>query len=172
MIAKRLKRRLRDGTRSNAGFTLIELLVVIIIIAVLAAIAIPTFLGQRQQAEDSAAYSLVRNGLTAMQTAFVDTGDYSEITQAMLQVIEPSIQWVESAENLVTTTPAPWILATVPAQARDNEVAFYPESATTADLANISASGNLFGVQIDSFSLSDTGYVKVKVIEGTAELGW
>ncbi len=171
MAAYGLKKRLRQGSRSNAGFTLIELLVVIIIIAILAAIAIPTFLGQRQQAQDSASYTLVRNALTAMQTAFVDTGDYTEVTVDMLSAIEPSILWVDGGEDLVRTDPA-WILATVDAQAEQNEVAFYGESSTVADLANASASGNYFGVQIDTLELSDTGYVKVKVIEGTAELGW
>ncbi len=72
----RITTRLRHGSRGQAGFTLIELLVVIIIIAVLATIAIPTFMGQRQHAQDAAAYSLVRNALTALQGAFVDTGDY------------------------------------------------------------------------------------------------
>ena len=99
-------RRLRYGTSAQRGFTLIELLVVIIIIAVLASIAIPTFMGQREHAQDAAAYSLVRNALTAIQGAFVDTGDYRDITVDQLTQIEPSIVFVLSEEGLVTTDPA------------------------------------------------------------------
>jgi len=171
MTAKRLARRFRQGTRSGAGFTLIELLVVIIIIAILAAIAIPTFLGQRQHAQDAAAYTLVRNALTAMQAAFVDTGDYTLITADSLTIIEPSIRWVEGDDDLVATDPA-WISESVGADAGNNEVAFYGQSSTVADLANVSASGNSFGVQINTVDLTDTGYVKVKVIEGVGEIGW
>ena len=106
--------RLRHGSRLQRGFTLIELLVVIIIIAILASIAIPTFMGQRQHAQDAAAYSLVRNALTAIQGAFVDTGDYRDITVDQLMQIEPSINFVLSDEGLVTTDPA-WISPDVPA---------------------------------------------------------
>jgi type IV pilus assembly protein PilA len=168
-IAKRLTRRLRNGGKGQAGFTLIELLVVIIIIAILAAIAIPTFLGQREHAQDTAAFSLVRNALTAMQGALVDTGDYTMITAADLEAVEPSIHFVASASDLASD-PA-WI-SDLPASAAANEVAFYPESASVADLASLSASGNLYGIQVDTVNLSDTGYVKVKVVEGTADLGW
>jgi prepilin-type N-terminal cleavage/methylation domain-containing protein len=170
-IARRLTRRLRNGSRVQAGFTLIELLIVIIIIAVLCTIAIPTFLGQRAHAQDTAAFSLVRNGLTALQGALVDTGDYTAITAADLETIEPSIHFVDSADDLVSTDPA-WISEAVPAAARAHQVAYYAESASVADLACVSDSGNRYGIQIDTVEINDTGYVKVKVVEGSAAIGW
>jgi type IV pilus assembly protein PilA len=170
-IGTRIVARLRRGFRGRAGFTLIELLVVIIIIAVLATIAIPTFMGQRQHAQDSACFSLVRNALTAMQGAFVDTGDYTEITEAELEAVEPGIDWVISGADLVTTTP-PWISNAIGATAVANQVAFFGESESVADLACVSASGNSFGIQIDTVTLNETGYIKVRVIDGTAAIGW
>lgn len=153
------------------GFTLVELLIVIIILALLATIGIPTFLGQRQRAQDAAAYTLVRNALTAMQAAFVDYGTYTEVDVEELAALEPSIVWVESDDDLVSTHPA-WIAETVGAQAEDNEVAFYLESRTVVDLASVSASGNVFGIQVDAADVSETGYVKVKTVEGETSLGW
>ena len=59
------------------GFTLIELMVVVLIIAILIAIAIPTFLGARQRAQDRAAQSDLRNALTTEKTFYTDNQSYT-----------------------------------------------------------------------------------------------
>ena len=168
---RRMIRRLRFGLGARRGFTLIELLVVITIIAVLCTIAIPTFLGQRQHAQDAATYSLVRNALTAIQGAFVDTGDYTQLTAAGLHAIEPSINFIKSDQDLVSTTPAA-ISNAIVARAANNEVEFFAQAGSIIDLASKSDSGNLYGIQINAVDLGNSGYVKVKVVEGSANLGW
>ncbi len=76
------------------GFTLIELMVVVLIIAILIAIAIPTFLGARARAQDRAAQSDLRNGLTAEKTVYTDAQTYSsDTTTAGMKGVEASLAW-------------------------------------------------------------------------------
>jgi type IV pilus assembly protein PilA len=80
---------IRRGLRRDEGFTLIELMVVVMIIAVLIAIAIPSFLGFRQSAQDRSAQSDVRNVLLAEKAYWLENGDYTE-TAADITAFEPN----------------------------------------------------------------------------------
>src|SRR5687767_5651057 len=72
-------------SKNEGGFTLIELLVVIIIIGILLAIAIPSYLKFRDRANKSAAQANVRAAIPAVEAYYADNNTYAGMTLTYLQ---------------------------------------------------------------------------------------
>jgi prepilin-type N-terminal cleavage/methylation domain-containing protein len=143
--------------RSRTGYSLIEILTVIAIIAILTAIAIPVYFGQREKAQDAAAKSVVRDAMTAVESVYADTHDFSAVDDSDLHATEPSIAFVDAANAAVAPT----------ADAGENEVDWHGTGVTTYEIGSLSRSGRSFGVTVDK----STGGATKFYVDGTVG-GW
>ena len=143
--------RKRLGHDDERGFTLIELMVVVLIIAILIAIAIPTFLGARERSQNRAAQSSLRNGLTAAKTKFTDDNAYTNATYTNLAAIEPSLTFVAGAT----------------ASTKNKEVSVATPTATVWKAAVLADTGKCYSI-LDDASSTGGGTKFGSVPTGTA----
>ncbi|MFH1329286.1 MAG: prepilin-type N-terminal cleavage/methylation domain-containing protein [Actinomycetota bacterium] len=84
-----MNKAIRRRLAGSEGFTLIELMVVVMIIAVLIAIAIPSFLGFRKSAQDRSAQSEIRNVLLTEKAFWLERGAYTQLAADII-ALEPN----------------------------------------------------------------------------------
>jgi len=101
-MLKRIRRRLDGNTEQ--GFTLIELLVVMIIIGILLAIAVPSYLGFRDRAANNAAQSNLRAALPSAEAYYADNGTYVGMDATDLVAIDSGISSTLTVASVTATT--------------------------------------------------------------------
>src|SRR5687767_1873584 len=93
-----MKKDLNGRRHQDEGFSLVELMVVILVIAILIAIGLPTFLGSRSRAQDRAAQSELRAGLAGGLTYFTKAGSWTGFDDLAAKEAEPTLEWLDGGD--------------------------------------------------------------------------
>ena len=145
--------------REEKGFTLIELMVVVLIIGILIAIALPTFLGARKRAQDRGSQSNLRNGVAAAKTFFTDKSSYLGYNVATATAVEPSLKWVVTTDPLTGGLP--------------NTVDIEVATKTDLTLIGVSDSGQYFCLKDNTSTGTTFGQgATYVVVQGACAGGW
>lgn len=100
MLLNKLQKRLRQ---EESGFTLIELLIVLVIIGILLAIAVPSYLGFKDRANNTAASANVRSAIPAVEAFYADNGTYVGMDLAALAAIDAGVK-ITNISGLTATS--------------------------------------------------------------------
>ena len=152
--------RLRGG---EDGFSLVEIMVVIVIIAILLAIAIPTFFGARDKANNRSAQSNIRNGYTAERIYYAEAQQFTNDV--------PTLKGIEPALNFVNVDPGQ------PVTWQTGSVYVYVAADKTLTVAALSATSKCYYLReanpsAGALFATDTGCTTLDAVGGFSTATW